>query len=61
MKRTPKMYNTEHDDDVLKLSTRSDKMGNVLFFVEWTNEDKRDYACFRHMSSAMDFINSNFK
>lgn len=57
MKRVPKMYNSSERDMILKLSTRVDKSGNVFFCVEYDG----DYCTFGHLSSALDFINSNFR
>ena len=57
MKRIPKMYNSEEQEVVLKLSTRCTKKGDLFFMVSFGD----DYACFNHLSSAMDYIQSNFK
>lgn len=51
------MYNSVEDEIILKLSTRCDKRGNVFFCVQ----HGEDYVTFMHLSSAMDFIQSNFK
>lgn len=51
------MYNSSERDMILKLSTRVDKSGNVFFCVEYDG----DYCTFSHLSSALDFINSNFR
>lgn len=56
MKRLPKLYNSSVDDVVLKLTSRRTKKGDVFFCVEFND----DYATFNHLSSALDFINSNF-
>lgn len=50
-------YNTTEQEVIIKLSTRCDKFGNCTFMVEYND----DYACFQHMSSALDFIQTNFK
>ena len=57
MKRIAKMYNSEERDCIVKLTSRSDKSGNIFFCVQYQD----DYATFSHLSSALDFINSNFK
>lgn len=60
-KRKPTFYNTFEDKKELVLSTRSDKLGNVFHYVQYYNADgSSDYVRFSHLSSAMDFINSNF-
>ena len=62
MKRIPLFYQSEENQKDLVLSTRSDKLGNVLHCVEYLNNDgSKDYAFFHQLSSALDFINSNFK
>lgn len=62
MKRIPRKYNSEKQADLLVLSTRADKFGNVFYCVEYLNNDGNpDYVTFQHLSSALDFIQSNFK
>lgn len=62
MKRVPLFYQTEEECKDLSLTTRTDKLGNVLHCVEYLNNDgSKDYAFFTHLSSALDFIHSNFK
>lgn len=62
MKRIPLFYQTEEQVKDLVLSTRSDKMGNILHCVEYLNIDgSKDYAMFKNFSSALDFIQTNFK
>lgn len=61
MKRNPIMYKTVERSQALSLTTRADKLGNIFHCVEYTNhEGVRDYAMFKHLSSAMDFISTNF-
>ena len=57
MKRIAKMYNSEEKECIVKLTSRCDKAGNVFFCVHFQD----DYATFAHMSSALDFIQSNFR
>lgn len=62
MKRIPTLYNSDEQEKLLTLSTRSDKLGNVYHYVEYCeNDGTNNYARFAHLSSALDFINSNFK
>jgi hypothetical protein len=62
MKRIPLMYQSEEQTKDLVLSTRSNKLGEVFHVVEYLNNDgSKDYAFFSHLSSALDFIHSNFK
>lgn len=58
MKRKPMKYNSTEDEVVLKLTSRSDKKGNVFFMVEYGDDD---YVCFAHLSSALDYIQTNFR
>lgn len=61
MKRIPIFYKTEEVKG-LKLSTRRDVVGNIWHVVEYSNNDNlTDYAFFEKLSSALDFIHSNFK
>lgn len=62
MKFAPSFYSSEEHSKDLVLSTRSDKLGNVYHYVEFkNNDDSFSYARFNHLSSALDFISSNFK
>lgn len=62
MKRIPLMYQSEEQSKDLVLSTRSTKLGEIMHCVEYLNNDgSKDYAFFHNLSSALDFINSNFK
>lgn len=58
MKRIPMKYNSEEKEVIIKLTSRCSKLGDSFFMVEY-GEDL--YACFKHMSSAMDFIETNFR
>lgn len=63
MKRIPLFYKTDENEKVLSLSTRSDKFGNIFHCVEFpcdNSETGKDYAMFSHLSSALDFIQTNF-
>lgn len=60
MKRVPLMYRTDEESKDLSLSSRSDKFGNILHCVEYMNNGQKDYAFFKHLSSALDFIQTNF-
>lgn len=62
MKMIPKMYNSEHDKDIIKLSTRCDKMGNIFHCVEYHHpRNGSSYVTFEKLASALDFIHSNFR
>lgn len=62
MKMIAKKHNTEHEKDILKLSTRSDKLGNVFHFVEYSHPiHGSSYVTFQRLESALDFIQSNFR
>lgn len=64
MKRIPLFYRTDEVSKDLILTTRSDKTGNILHCVEFPDENSpsgMSYAMFSHLSSALDFINTNFK
>lgn len=56
MKRLPRKFNSDENEVVLKLTTRCDKKGNIFYLVEFGS----DYFAFLHLSSALDFIQSNF-
>ena len=61
MNRIPLFYKTSEECKDLVLTTRSDKAGNIFHCVEFENGDKHDYAMFKNLSSALDFIQTNFK
>lgn len=64
MKRVPLFYRTDEEDALLSLSTRKDKFGNIFYCVEFPNVNSdtgKDYVMFTHLSSALDFIQTNFK
>ena len=61
MKRIPLFYKTEELAQDLRLSTRRDKLGNIFHCVEfYDNDNVPNYSFFVHLSSALDFIHSNF-
>lgn len=54
-------YNSSVVKPILALETRSDKLGNIFFYVEYlTNDGSYQYVTFEKMTSVIDFINSNF-
>lgn len=57
MKRKPMKYNSEETEVIIKLTSRCNKKGDSFYMVEYGE----DYAAFQHMSSALDFIQTNFK
>ena len=62
MKMIPKFYNSTHEQNVVRLTTRRDKKGEVFHCVEYFHPRNGDcYVTFEKLSSALDFIQSNFK
>lgn len=62
MKRIPMKFKTEELCEELRLSTRRDNFDNIYHCVDFVNNiGKSDYVMFAHLSSALDFIYSNFK
>lgn len=62
MKMKPLKCKTEQLDVVLLVSARADKCGNVYYCVEYKHPHHGDcYVMFKELSSAMDFIQTNFK
>lgn len=64
MQRVPLLCKTEEVDRELTLSTRVDKFGKIFHCVEFPDSDTpsgRNYALFEHLSSALDFIKTNFR
>lgn len=64
MKRVPLLYKTTETQKQLVLTTRSDNRGNILHCVEFPDDNSpsgMSYAMFSHLSSALDFIQTNFK
>lgn len=58
----PRIYNSEEVNHELKVCMRRDKLGNLFHCVEWLQDDgQKAYCCFNHMSSVLDFIDSNFR
>lgn len=58
MNRIPLKYKSDLHRQVLTLESRCSRKGDVYFLVGW--DDGKDYVCFQHMTSALDFINTNF-
>lgn len=55
-------YNSELIGTQLTLESRCDKMGNVYHYVTYLdNNDVQQYVRFSKLSSAFDFINTNFQ
>ena len=62
MKFKPTYYQTNPLSLVLKLETVSDKRGNIKHCVTTANGvHENEHYLFNHLSSALDFINSNFE
>lgn len=58
----PKYYQTHPLSLVVRIESVVDKKGNVLFAVTLANGDKENrHIMFNHLSSCLDFINSNFE
>ena len=58
----PQYYKTNPLSLILKLESVSDRLGNVMYAVTLANGEKENiHYLFGHLSSALDFINSNFK
>ena len=61
MKR-PRKYNSEPQQVLCLLEARVDRLGNHFYMVTYRdNESRENYAAFKHLSSAIDFIESNIK
>lgn len=64
MERKPLLYKTSELTKDLVLTSRSDKRGNVYHCVEYPDDNSpsgMSYAMFQNLSSALDFIQTNFK
>lgn len=64
MKRVPLLFKTDVESVDISLSTRSDKLGNIYHCVEYPDENTpsgKSYVMFSHLSSALDFIQTNFR
>lgn len=64
MIRIPLFYKTDEVSKDLCLTTRKDKFGNVFHCVEYPDNDTesgRNYAMFKNLSSALDFVQTNFR
>ena len=59
----PHKFNSIVQRNEILVSSRTDKKGNVFFLVEYYHpaSDVPLYACFEKLSSALDFIHSNFE
>lgn len=59
----PMVYKTSKVKDVLTLEMRQTKTGVLFYMVSFPDNDNPDltrHASFQAMSSAIDFINTNF-
>lgn len=58
----PQYYKTSPLSLVVKIESVSDKRGNIRFCVSLAKGEKECvHYLFAHLSSAIDFINSNFQ
>lgn len=58
----PRFYKSVLQYYVLQISMRKDKLGELFYYVEYTDNDNVPrHVYFAHLSSVLDFINSNFK
>lgn len=61
MKFEPKVFKTTPLSAILELKSVLDKKGDVFYMVSCFNgENKQSNYCFKRLSSAIDFIQSNF-
>lgn len=56
IRRKPLKHISFVERNVLTIDARVDKLGNQFYCVDYGD----DYVCFQNMSSAIDFINTNF-
>ena len=53
---------TSYSDLIVKLSTECDSKGNVFHMITCSNGvNENEHYFFERLSSALDFINSNFE
>lgn len=61
MKYQPKYYKVSPLSLIVRLESVADKLGNVYYAVTTSNgSSDNEHYLFKHLSSAVDFINSNF-
>lgn len=60
MKQKASLYNTSHVEEIITISSRADKLGNIYFYVEYVADGSKRYCRFSAMSSVLDFVKSNF-
>lgn len=59
---TPQYYKTNPLSLILRLESVTDKRGDIYYAVTLARgEHDGSHYMFRHLTSALDFINSNFK
>lgn len=59
MRPTNFKYRSELLHPVLTIECRQDRLGNIFYYVTFTSDREMSFA-FKHMSSAIDFVQSNF-
>lgn len=54
-------YNSDVVSDVVKVTMRSSRRGDLFYLVEYNDNDNVErYVTFEKLSSVIDFIQSNF-
>lgn len=60
MKLQPRKYKSELLHPVLTVECRQDRLGNIFYLVDFVRDGIPFSFAFEYLSSAIDFINSNF-
>lgn len=56
-----RIYKSEEIEKTLSVTMRKDKIGTMFYCVSWIDyHDNESYCTFKHFSSVLDFIESNF-
>lgn len=62
VKFVPRYYKTHPLSLIVKLESVTDKLGNLYYSVTLANGVyENEHYMFKHLSSALDFIDSNFE
>lgn len=60
--KIPRKYKSELIEDIIKVTSRQDRLGNIFYLVEYSDPDSEYMrnAAFEKMESVFDFLKNNF-
>lgn len=61
MVKKPIKFKSDLISTIITIESRQSRLGDIFYYVEYTFENQRFGHAFKHLSSAIDFVQSNFQ